>query len=455
MKAALQHKVGEPLCVEGIVFGMLTARRRVVTDGLMGQTSASVGPYLFVLLCTNATSTMIAFVRQRFRLIAAMIGVGMVAGVVVKWLGSPEAFDAWLATVSWTNPAPTLFPWDCFIYGITYSVGIWSSILVVRSYLHRVMPLRSWSALAVHVTTITAVASVVFTLIFVAEVWICETFGIGDMPGEGGPELGIIVMVSSICVMMLTTITYAVDFYTRLRDAEQATLNAELSALRAQINPHFLFNTLNSIAALVHVRPDEAEAVIEQLSDLFRYTLRASKQPRVTLTDELAATEQYIAIEKARFQERLVVVREIDPALLDAELPSLILQPIVENAVKHGVAKSEEACAVRIRAQREAHQVVVQVRDTGPGFDTTDASIVLARGTGLSNVAERLRIHFGGEAHIDVLPDGITLAFPYWTASDEVVAASTSKAWVCERIKASLPLPSASVPTAAPKAASA
>ncbi|MEM6646028.1 MAG: histidine kinase [Bacteroidota bacterium] len=398
---------------------------------------------------------MIAFVRQRYRLIASMIGVGMVAGVVVKWMGTPEAFAPWLAAVSWTNPAVTLFPWECFVYGIIYSTGIWSSILVVRSYLHRVMPLRSWRALAVHVTAITAISAVVFTLIYIVEVWVCETFGIGDLPSDGGPELGIIVMVSSVCVMMLTTITYAGDFYTRLRDAEQAALNAELSALRAQINPHFLFNTLNSIAALVHVRPNEAETVIEQLSDLFRYTLRASKQPRVTLTDELAATEQYIAIEQARFQERLVVVREIDPALLDAEVPSLILQPIVENAVKHGVAKSEEACAVRIRAQREAHQVVVQVRDTGPGFDTTDESVVLSRGTGLSNVAERLRLHFGSEAHVDVLPDGIALAFPFWTASDEVVAASASKAWVCERIKASLPLASASASSAQPKPASA
>ncbi|MEM1094074.1 MAG: histidine kinase [Bacteroidota bacterium] len=398
---------------------------------------------------------MIAFVRQRYRLIAAMIGVGMVAGVAVKVIGEPEAFEPWLAAVSWSNPAAALFPWSCFVYGIIYATSMWSSLLWARSYLHRVMPLRSWGSLAVHVGALTAVASVVFTLIFMVEKWVCETWGIGSTLDGEMMALGPIVTVASICVMLLVSITYAVDFYTRLRDAEQAALNAELSALRAQINPHFLFNTLNSIAALVHVRPNEAEAVIEQLSDLFRYTLRASKQPRVTLTDELAATEQYIAIEKARFQERLVVVREIDPALLDAELPSLILQPIVENAMKHGVAKSEEACAVRIRAQREAHQVVVQVRDTGPGFDTTDEAVVLARGTGLSNVAERLRIHFGGEAHIDVLADGITLSFPYWTASDEVVAASSSKAWVCERIKASLPLPSASTPTTQPKTASA
>ncbi|GAB5520207.1 MAG: sensor histidine kinase [Rhodothermales bacterium] len=380
-----------------------------------------------------------------------MIVVGMIAGVAVKWMGSPEAFDPWLAAVSWSSPSVALFPWDCFIYGIVYSVFIWSSILVTRSYLHRVMPLRSWRSLVVHVATITAVASLVFVVIFAIEQWVCEVWELRESIGPE-PPLTAIVTVTAICVMLLTTITYAVDFYTRLRDAEQAALNAELSALRAQINPHFLFNTLNSIAALVHVRPDEAEEVIEQLSDLFRYTLRASKQPRVTLTDELAATEQYIAIEKARFQERLVVVREIDPALLDAEVPSLMLQPIVENAVKHGVAKSEEACAVRIRAHRQGHQIVVQVRDTGPGFDTTDEAVVLARGTGLSNVAERLRLHFGAEAHVEVLPDGIALAFPYWNASDEVVAASTSKAWVCERIKASMP--SASLPSSAKPATS-
>jgi signal transduction histidine kinase len=168
---------------------------------------------------------------------------------------------------------------------------------------------------------------------------------------------------------------------------------AELKALKAQINPHFLFNTLNSIAELIHADSDRAEATVERLAEMFRYVLNGSERGLVPLEEELAFLDDYLEIERVRFGDRLHVAREIAPDALGLLLPSLILQPLVENAVRHGQgADGGIALAIHIRAEDE--HAVIAISDRGPGMP---ASHVIGEGPGhgLYNVDQRLRKTYG------------------------------------------------------------
>jgi hypothetical protein len=164
-------------------------------------------------------------------------------------------------------------------------------------------------------------------------------FGFEVTPTASWLLLGGIIMVFPI----LHGAEMAVDYYRQLREKERVeqelrtlATQAELKALKAQINPHFFFNALNTIAALIHTDPALAEASVERLAQMFRYVLAGSERGQVSLEEELAFVDDYLEIERARFGERLQVTREIDPRALLVSVPSLILQPLVENAVKHG-----------------------------------------------------------------------------------------------------------------------
>jgi sensor histidine kinase YesM len=191
---------------------------------------------------------------------------------------------------------------------------------------------------------------------------------------------------------------------------EKLRAEAELSALQARINPHFLFNTLNSLAALIPVDPAAAEEMTQRLSECFRYVLRASHGP-VTLENEIAFVEDYLALEKLRFGDRLTVRVEIDPAARILPVPGLIVQPLVENALKHGLAPLEGGGSVGIRVLRRDGQVLVQVEDDGRGLARPERPGD-AGGTGLTNVRGRLRSAFGPRATLELssLPGGGALA---------------------------------------------
>jgi LytS/YehU family sensor histidine kinase len=199
----------------------------------------------------------------------------------------------------------------------------------------------------------------------------------------------------------------ALHFFRQLRerDGREAqllalTTQAELRALKAQINPHFLFNTLNTIAALIHTHPDRAEATVERLAEMFRYVLNGSDRQMVPLRDELAFVEGYLEIERARFGERLCVTREVAQEALDVPVPSLILQPLVENAVLHG--QDAKGCIdLRIRITPFGDEMLIAIADQGPGMPSgyrVDAS----RGVGLRNVHERLRKAYSPDRGLDI-----------------------------------------------------
>jgi len=168
---------------------------------------------------------------------------------------------------------------------------------------------------------------------------------------------------------------------------------AELKALKAQINPHFLFNSLNTIAQLIHADPVQAEATVERLAEMFRYVLTGTEGGRVPLGEELAFVDGYLEIERARFGERLRVTREVAPEALGVPVPSLILQPLVENAVRHGRG-SDGGIDLTIRVQLQDEGIKISVADRGPGMPSP-YKIGQGPGHGLRNVDERLQKRYG------------------------------------------------------------
>ncbi|MBN1874597.1 MAG: histidine kinase [Anaerolineae bacterium] len=192
----------------------------------------------------------------------------------------------------------------------------------------------------------------------------------------------------------------ALRFYRQLKEREQLedrlrgmATEAELKALKAQINPHFFFNTLNTIAALIPTDPALAEASVERLAQMFRYVLTGSERGQVSLEEELAFADDYLAIERARFGERLQVTREIDAQALSVSVPSLILQPLVENAIKHGHGDAGRV-ALDIRVEVTDEGVSIAIADQGPGMPLS-YRIGDGPGHGLRNVDERLRKIYG------------------------------------------------------------
>ena len=192
----------------------------------------------------------------------------------------------------------------------------------------------------------------------------------------------------------------ALRFYRRLKEREQLeerlrimATEAELKALKAQINPHFFFNTLNTIAALIRTDPALAEASVERLANMFRYILAGSERGQVAFEEELAFVDDYLQIERARFGERLQVTRKIDPRALSIRVPSLILQPLVENAVKHGHGEDGHV-DIEIRVESTDAGVSITVSDRGPGMPA-GYRIGDGPGHGLRNVDERLRKAYG------------------------------------------------------------
>ena len=169
---------------------------------------------------------------------------------------------------------------------------------------------------------------------------------------------------------------------------------AELAALQARINPHFFFNTLNTISALIEDDPRRAGEVVQRLADLFRYTFRAVGTRTVTLQDEVRFIEKYLAIEQARFGDRLRVVWAVDAAALATPVPGLILQPLVENAVGHGVAPGASGGTVTIAARLEDATLRIEVTDDGRG-PAGDPEELFREGHGLANVRGRLRTMYG------------------------------------------------------------
>lgn len=183
---------------------------------------------------------------------------------------------------------------------------------------------------------------------------------------------------------------------------QQLLLRARMDALSSQINPHFLFNTLNTVTALIRVDPDTARGVVLKLSNILRRLLR-KHETFVPLREELSFIDDYLDIEVARFgEDNLEIVKEIDEHTLDTFIPSMLLQPIVENSLKHGLAPKLEGGRIYLRTSNSSGRLRIEIEDNGVGISEEKLPHVYVEGIGLSNVRERLRVLYGADFNLDI-----------------------------------------------------
>ncbi len=182
----------------------------------------------------------------------------------------------------------------------------------------------------------------------------------------------------------------------KLEEQQRLLMQARLDALSSQINPHFLFNTLNSVSSLIRTNPQQARVVVYQLSNILRRLLRKHDNFS-TLRDELSFIDDYLSIEVVRFGDKLAFRKDVEPATLDMQLPSMLLQPLIENCIKHGLASKVEGGSITLRARRVEERLHLLIADDGVGIPEAEMATLFDRGIGVSNVNERLKVLFGAD----------------------------------------------------------
>jgi sensor histidine kinase YesM len=301
--------------------------------------------------------------------------------------------------------------------GTGYSI----TLLMAAAYrrLIRAKPIVTW----VVSILIVLVAAASFSAI---ETWSHATFVRPGSTPEGLQFLSAILLTFSLLIAW-SALYYSINYYLilekqtdQLLRLESQASSAQLAMLRYQLNPHFLFNTLNSISTLVLLKQTEpANAMLSRLSSFLRYTLVNEPMGQVTVEQEVETLKLYLDIEKMRFEDRLRPRFDIDPAVARARLPSLLLQPLVENAIKYAVTPQEEGADITITARRSADRVLLTVIDTGPGSDSTyQVRAEQSTGVGLANIRDRLAQAYGADHRFETQTNiqggfSVTIEIPY------------------------------------------
>jgi two-component system sensor histidine kinase AlgZ len=335
---------------------------------------------------------------RRFLLyLTAWIELGVVLGVIAHSSGQAGRLEG----IALMVPMMVLLGFVC--------LGFW--------YVCRSVPLRamSWQSLLRHhlPAIIVASAGVMLAGRLMASLLSGVWPGLDTLYSKATPVLTVFV---ALTCMLSTALHYAYLEIESSRRAEVLAREAQLKALKAQINPHFLFNSLNSISALTSIDPAAAREMCIGLADFLRASLRLGERDTVPFGEELALTNMYLSVEQARFGKRLRLIRDIDPACDACEVPALLIQPLVENAVKHGIAMMAEGGDILISGRRERDQLRFSVSNP---FDP-DAPVQARNGIGLRNVRARLEARYGASAkmHIEATERNyrVTLTFPARTA---------------------------------------
>jgi len=243
---------------------------------------------------------------------------------------------------------------------------------------------------------------------------VAETIGIGHLSGNGAFWD---IYIPLLFYFIQFGLFHIYEYYQQLREQErnsaalrESALSSELTALKAQLNPHFLYNTFNTISASVPPEQEHTRELIADLSDLFRYQLMASKTNLVPLYEEFGFVANYLTLEKARFEDRLGLDLDMPEDTRNLAVPPMILQPLVENAIRHGIAHQIDGGKVWVRARKKPDGLHLEVGDTGPGFNHNGE--INGNGIGLANTRKRLQLEFGVALHQeDVEPTGCLFSF--------------------------------------------
>lgn len=246
--------------------------------------------------------------------------------------------------------------------------------------------------------------------------WVCDQFDIYYLVGEG---IVWDIYIPFLFYFVPFGFLHFYEYLTRSQEQErkamllqQAALQSEVNALKAQLEPHFLFNTLNSISASVPPEMERTRELIAKLADTFRFGLQASESEYLPLREEIQFLRTYLDLEKQRFGDRLNPVFKIADELMSESVPPMLLQPLVENAIKHGVGNSVEPVKITISVDRVGEELVFEVADTGPGITKGDTSGIFEKGIGLRNTQLILSKQFGQALKIESNePQGLVLRF--------------------------------------------
>lgn len=254
-------------------------------------------------------------------------------------------------------------------------------------------------------------ASGAFSFLFIVlRAWVAQaqsSFSQQSLPFAEAFQLLLVKSFPNLLIYwVILTVVHAFSYYREAQDRElrasqleRHLAQARLQALQMQLNPHFLFNTLHAISALMHKDVEAADRMITRLSDLLRYALESTDAQEVPLEKELAFLDRYLEIEQTRFGERLVLKKDIDPDTLDVLVPTLILQPLVENAIRHGIEPHARRGVISLAARRDAGMLHLEVRDNGAGLPAGHAAE--DEGVGLSNTRARLAELYGGASRFE------------------------------------------------------
>lgn len=362
----------------------------------------------------------------------AWLKTGLVAFIASTFVGLVYGLRYYLVSVS--DPRVD-FSFSDFVWIVA---GWWMWVILSPLVIFLARRFRvdrnSWKrAVPIHAGAWVIVFLIDVTLFFLFR------FGINLLTGRPVAVLMVEFRLSLIASLVFDLLVYsaivatvhAYDYYQQYRERElsasrlQAQLSrAKLQALEQQLHPHFLFNTLHAMSALVVEDPPAAQRMITLLGDLLRMTLDRVDENEVTLREELAFIDRYIEIQRIRFRGEFEAHTDISPDVLDACVPRLILQPIVENAIKHGVSASGENSSVRIRAFKDRDVLALRVEDDGPGFGNMNNPNALHTGIGLRNTKERLEALYGDAFTLEFhSPERggaiVSLNIPFYTVVDK------------------------------------
>jgi signal transduction histidine kinase len=288
--------------------------------------------------------------------------------------------------------------WMLLVHTLLLTATGYSLTLLMGSLLRRLIKLKPIWTVILSLGAV-AVASGIFSVI---ETWSVATFLKPQLRPEGAAYFAALSL-DFILLAAWTALYYGINYFLlleeeiRLRERlESQASTAQLAMLRYQLNPHFLFNTLNSISTLVLLKQTErANAMLARLSSFLRYTLANEPTAKVTLAQEVETLKLYLEIEKMRFEERLRPHFKIESETIGARLPSLLLQPLIENAIKYAVTPAENGADIWITATTEGQAVRIEVADNGNG-EGADISATPSTGVGLANIRDRLSQAYGG-----------------------------------------------------------
>jgi two-component system LytT family sensor kinase len=323
------------------------------------------------------------------------------------WVAAVAAFGVllflyhYLGSLAARQPRIALAP---FIEELTGALTAGLLFFPVRWFVHRYpLTARRWARRLPLYAAMTVVTGAFAT----TTMWGLRS-ALFPLAGLGAYDYGVMpiryLMEFPLQVIWMILVVAGVHAYTALAEAraqevravrlESSLARTQLRNLRLQLQPHFLFNALHTISSTMYEDPAAADEMIEQLAELLRFSLRSAQKDEVPLADELALLERYLAIQRARFGDRLAVTFVIDPAAQSLPVPSLLLQPLVENAIRHGSAEKTGRGSITVRAQTAGDRLILEVEDDGPGVRAL-APRKSEGGVGLAATAERLDLLYG------------------------------------------------------------